>query len=74
MNCFEVNVLCNRRTLSSNTQETMGFSSGLTMNYPWLHVMDDDAEEFVEGDSLILRVTRVMYWVLFFIIGVPIRF
>ena len=34
---------------SSNTQETMGFSSGLTMNYPWLHVMDDDAEEFVEG-------------------------
>ena len=58
---------------SSNTQETMGFSSGLTMNYPWLHVMDDDAEEFVEGDSLILRVTRVMYWVLF-IIGGPIRF
>ena len=35
--------------LSSNTQETMGFSSGLTMNYPWLHVMDDDAEEFVDG-------------------------
>ena len=35
--------------LSSNTQETMSFSSGLTMNYPWLHVMDDDAEEFVDG-------------------------
>ena len=30
---------------SSNTQETMSYSSGLSMNYPWLHVMDDDAEE-----------------------------
>ncbi|MDE5612368.1 MAG: RagB/SusD family nutrient uptake outer membrane protein [Odoribacter sp.] len=36
--------------LSSNTQETMTpGSSGLEMNYPWLHVMDDDAEEFVVG-------------------------
>ena len=35
--------------ISSNTQETMGFSSGLGMNYPWLHVMDDDAEEVVVG-------------------------
>ncbi len=35
--------------VSSNTQETMSYSDGLTMNYPWLHVMDDDAEEFVEG-------------------------
>lgn len=32
-----------------SSQETMSYSSGLTMNYPWLHVMDDDAEEFVSG-------------------------
>ena len=71
MNCFEVNVLSSNP--SSNTQETMGFSSGLTMNYPWLHVMDDDAEEFVEGGFPYTSSSRVMYWVLF-IIGVPIRF
>lgn len=36
--------------VSPNTQETMIVSgSGLSMNYPWLHVMDDDAEEFVVG-------------------------
>ena len=32
-----------------SSQETMSYSSGLTMIYPWLHVMDDDAEEFVSG-------------------------
>lgn len=34
---------------SSSTQETMTHSDGLSMNYPWLHVMDDDVEEFVVG-------------------------
>lgn len=33
----------------SRTQETMSYSGGLNLNYPWLHVMDDDVEEFVEG-------------------------
>ena len=32
-----------------SNQETMSYSSGLSINYPWLHVMDDDAEEFVSG-------------------------
>ncbi|MDE7074817.1 MAG: RagB/SusD family nutrient uptake outer membrane protein, partial [Odoribacter sp.] len=37
-------------SLTGNSQETMSPSeSGLSMNYPWLHVMDDDAEEFVVG-------------------------
>ena len=59
---------------SSNTQETMGFSSGLTMNYPWLHVMDDDAGRIRGGGfPFILSCFRVNVLGLF-IIGVPIRF
>ena len=34
---------------SGGTQETMNVANGLSMNYPWLHVMDDDTEEFVQG-------------------------
>ena len=60
-------------TPSSNTQETMNFSSGLTMNYPWLHVMDDDAEEFVDGGlSSTSNYPRNVLGS--FITGVPIRF
>lgn len=37
-------------SFAQNSQETMSPSEdGLAMNYPWLHVMDDDAEEFVVG-------------------------